>query len=51
MTSDKSVDLILNCLENSTDSKPYFEDMKSTSIGNLLQAMLTSIYQKIVSYQ
>jgi len=40
MTSDKAIDLILNCLENAKDSKPYFEDMKSTSIGNLLQAMI-----------
>ena len=40
LTSEKSVDLIINCLENAKDSKPYFEDMKSTSIGNLLQAMI-----------
>ena len=40
MTSDKAIDLILNCLKNAKDSKPYFEDMKSTSIGNLLQAMI-----------
>jgi len=40
MTSEKAIDLILNCLENAKDSKPYFEDMKSTSIGNLLQAMI-----------
>ena len=40
MTSEKSVDLIINCLENAKDSKPYFEPMKSTSIGNLLQAMI-----------
>jgi UDP-N-acetylglucosamine 4,6-dehydratase len=40
MTSEESVDSILNCLENAKDSKPYFEPMKSTSIGNLLQAMI-----------
>jgi UDP-N-acetylglucosamine 4,6-dehydratase len=40
MTPEKSVDLIINCLEKAKDSKPYFEDMKSTSIGNLLQAMI-----------
>jgi FlaA1/EpsC-like NDP-sugar epimerase len=40
MTSEESVDLIFNCLKNAQDSKPYFESMKSTSIGNLLQAMI-----------
>tara|TARA_Y100000996_G_scaffold354434_1_gene294613 strand:- start:28 stop:873 length:846 start_codon:yes stop_codon:yes gene_type:complete len=39
MTSEKSVDLIMNCLEKAKNSKPYFEDMKSASIGNLLKAM------------
>ena len=46
MTSDKAIDLILNCLENAKDSKPYFEDMKSTSIGNLLQAMINKYAPK-----
>jgi len=46
MTSEKSVDLILNCLENTKDSKPYFEFMKSTSIGNLLQAMINKYAPK-----
>ena len=39
MTQEQSVDMIFNCLEKSTDSTPYFEDVKSTSMGNLLQAM------------
>ena len=39
MTKEQSVDMIFNCLEKSTDSTPYFEDVKSTSMGNLLQAM------------
>ena len=39
LTNEESVDLIFNCLENSVDSKPYYEHTKSTSIKNLLQAM------------
>jgi len=39
MTKKQSVDMIFNCLEKSTDSTPYFENMKSTSMGNLLEAM------------
>ncbi len=39
MTKEQSVDMIFNCLEKSDDSKPYFEDVKSTSMGNLLEAM------------
>ena len=39
MTKEQSVDMIFNCLEKSTDSTPYFEDVKSTSMGNLLEAM------------
>lgn len=39
MTKEQSVDMIFNCLDNSTDSTPYFEDIKSTSMGNLLKAM------------
>ena len=31
--------MIFNCLDKSTDSTPYFENMKSTSMGNLLDAM------------
>ena len=39
MTQEQSIDMIFNCLEKSTDSTPYFEHIKSTSMGNLLQAM------------
>ena len=39
MTKEQSVDMIFNCLEKSTDSTPYFENIKSTSMGNLLEAM------------
>ena len=39
MTKEQSVDMIFNCLEKSNDSTPYFEDIKSTSMGNLLEAM------------
>ena len=38
MTKNQSVDLILNGLETDS-SKPYCDIPKSTSIGNLLQAM------------
>ena len=39
MTKEQSVDMIFNCLEKSADSTPYFEYIKSTSMGNLLEAM------------
>ena len=39
MTKEQSVDMIFNCLENSTDSTPYFENIKSTSMRSLLEAM------------
>ena len=39
MTKEQSVNMIFNCLEKSDDSTPYFEDVKSTSMGNLLEAM------------
>ena len=39
MTQGQSVDMIFNCLEKSADSTPYFEYTKSTSMGNLLEAM------------
>ena len=46
MTKEQSVDMIFNCLEKSKDSTPYFEDMKSTSMGNLLQAMSNKYLQE-----
>ena len=39
LTDEQSTNIILNCLKNSEDSTPYYEDMKSASLGNLLQAM------------
>lgn len=38
-TVEEAIDLIFECLENATDSKPYFPAMKSIKIGDLLQAM------------
>ncbi len=39
LTRQVAVDLMMRCLKNAKNSKPYFEDMKSASIGNLLKAM------------
>jgi UDP-N-acetylglucosamine 4,6-dehydratase/UDP-glucose 4-epimerase len=39
-TVDQAIDLILDCMENATDSKPYCPNMKSMSIKSLLQAMV-----------
>jgi len=38
-TIDQAVDLIFNCMENATNCSPYLPEMKSMSIGNLLEAM------------
>ena len=46
MTKERSVDMIFNCLEKSKDSTPYSEDIKSTSMGNLLQAMSNQYLQE-----
>jgi UDP-N-acetylglucosamine 4,6-dehydratase/UDP-glucose 4-epimerase len=39
---DQAIDLIEDCLENATDSKPYCPEMKSIKVSDLLEAM----YQK-----
>jgi FlaA1/EpsC-like NDP-sugar epimerase len=39
-TVEQALDLIFDCLENSTDTKPHCPDMKALSVGNLLQAMI-----------
>lgn len=39
-TVDQAIDLIMNCLENATDSTPFVPEMKSICIGNLLTAMI-----------
>ena len=38
-TRDEAVDLLFDCLENATDATPYVPEMKSMSMGSLLQAM------------
>jgi len=38
-TVDQAIDLIYDCLENATDSKPYVPSMKAMSVENLLEAM------------
>jgi len=37
---DQAIDLIVDCMENATDSTPHCPSMKSMSIKNLLQAMV-----------
>jgi UDP-N-acetylglucosamine 4,6-dehydratase len=39
-TVDQAIQLILDCMENAKNSKPYCPSMKSMSIQNLLQAMI-----------
>jgi UDP-N-acetylglucosamine 4,6-dehydratase len=39
-TVDQAIDLIMNCLTNAVDATPYIPEMKSVSIGNLLEAMI-----------
>lgn len=38
-TVDQAIELIFNCLENATDSKPFVPGMKSVSLEDLLTAM------------
>ena len=38
-TVDSAVDLIFECLDNSNSAEPYVPEMKSMSIGDLLEAM------------
>ena len=38
-TIEQAVDLIFDCMKNATNSKPYVPEMKSMSVGDLLQAM------------
>lgn len=37
---EQAVDLIFDCMENATDTKPYCPIMKSMSVESLLQAMI-----------
>ena len=36
---EQAIDLIFNCLKHATDASPYVPEMKSMSIGDLLEAM------------
>lgn len=39
-TIDQAIDLIFDCLYNAKDSTPYVPEMKSMSVGDLLEAMI-----------
>jgi UDP-N-acetylglucosamine 4,6-dehydratase/UDP-glucose 4-epimerase len=39
-TVDQAIDLIFDCLDQAQDSKPYVPEMKSMSVGDLLEAMI-----------
>lgn len=39
-TIDQAIKLIMDCLEQATDSKPFCPSMRSISINNLLKAMI-----------
>jgi len=45
-TIDQAVDLIFDCMENAIDCVPYLPEMKSMSIGNLLEAMASKYLPK-----
>ncbi len=54
---DQAVDLIMDCMKNAVDAKPYCPSMKSMSIKSLLQAMIekygngTKIPVKVIGLQ
>ncbi len=39
-TVNQAIDLIFDCLEKAQNSKPYVPEMKSMSVGDLLEAMI-----------
>lgn len=45
-TVEQAIDLIFDCLENAEDPKPYVPEMKSMSVGDLLQAMIIKYLPK-----
>lgn len=45
-TVDQAIDLIFDCLNDAEDSKPYVPEMKSMSVGNLLEAMIRKYHPK-----
>jgi len=49
-TVDQAVDLIFNCLENATDTKPYVPEMKAIRIQDLLWAMMQKYGEVDVEY-
>jgi FlaA1/EpsC-like NDP-sugar epimerase len=45
-TVDQAIDLIFKCGEEAVDSKPYCPEMKSMSMGELLEAMINKYVNK-----
>lgn len=45
-TVEQAIDLIFECLDNAQDSKPYVPEMKSMSVGDLLEAMIIKYLPK-----
>lgn len=45
-TVEQAIDLIFECLKNAQDSKPYVPEMKSMSVGDLLEAMIRKYLPK-----
>lgn len=43
---DKALDLIFECMDNATNSKPFIPEMKSIRIGDLLEAMM-EVYGRV----
>ena len=50
-TVDQAIDLIFDCLNNAEDSKPYVPEMKSMSVGNLLEAMIRKYHPDGKTYK
>jgi len=48
-TLDQALDLVYDCLDNATDSKPYVPEMKAISIDTLVKAMIEKYGKKCVS--
>lgn len=45
-TVEQAIDLIFDCLENASNSQPYVPQMKSMSVGDLLQSMIKKYLPK-----
>lgn len=48
-TVEQAVDLIFECLEKGTDSKPYATSMKSIRMGDLMEAMIKKYWPANIS--